>query len=116
MFVLDAAVRSFPPVDPVALRWSFPLWLPDGAADPAKLKGKLTRGEQRQGDQDREAREVVIAALAEGGATARQLRAKTGYGKYRQDRILDQLTASGEVVIQEATIKGTTYREYQLNK
>ena len=35
MVVLDAAVRSFPPIEPMTLRWSFPLWLPDPQTLPA---------------------------------------------------------------------------------
>lgn len=36
--VLDAAVRSWPPVDPTCLRWSFPVWTVDDGLDPAALK------------------------------------------------------------------------------
>ncbi len=36
--VLDAAVRSWPPVEPVCLRWTFPIWTPDHALDPNDLK------------------------------------------------------------------------------
>jgi hypothetical protein len=40
--VIEAAVRSFPPVAPIAVRWNFPLWELDGA-DPRKLKGLQTK-------------------------------------------------------------------------
>jgi len=46
--VLDAAVRSFPPVQPVVLEWCFPLWLPVTHMDPDKLKGQLTRKEEKE--------------------------------------------------------------------
>ncbi len=36
--VLEAAVRSWPPVEPMALRWLFPLWKPDIDLDPTLLK------------------------------------------------------------------------------
>lgn len=36
--VLDAAVRSWPPVDPTCLRWSFPVWTVDDGLDPAALR------------------------------------------------------------------------------
>ncbi len=36
--VLDAAVRSWAPVDPTCLRWSFPVWTVDDGLDPAALK------------------------------------------------------------------------------
>ena len=36
--VLDAAVRSWPPVEPRCLRWTFPVWNPDDSLDPEALK------------------------------------------------------------------------------
>jgi hypothetical protein len=116
VFVLDAAVRSFPPVDPVALRWSFPLWLPDGAADPRKLRGRMTAGEIRQTEKDREGMEAILAALEAGPATARQLREQTGISRERQQRLLDLLTASGELAAIPVTIRGNETNEYHLQK
>ena len=36
--VLDAAVRSWPPVEPRCLRWTFPVWNPDDSLDPEALR------------------------------------------------------------------------------
>jgi len=36
--VLDAAVRSWAPIEPTCLRWSFPIWTVDDALDPEALK------------------------------------------------------------------------------
>jgi hypothetical protein len=36
--VLDAAVRSWPPIDSRCLRWTFPVWTPDDSLDPTALK------------------------------------------------------------------------------
>lgn len=36
--VLDAAVRSWAPIEPVCLRWSFPIWNVDDSLDPANLR------------------------------------------------------------------------------
>ncbi|QDT07717.1 Regulatory protein RepA [Rubripirellula lacrimiformis] len=36
--VLDAGVRSWPPLDPIGLRWNFPIWAPDAALNASKLK------------------------------------------------------------------------------
>lgn len=41
--VLDAAVRSWPPVSPRCLRWAFPLWTPDESLDPAELRPERPR-------------------------------------------------------------------------
>jgi hypothetical protein len=35
--VLDATVRSWPPIEPRCLRWTFPVWTPDDTLDPADL-------------------------------------------------------------------------------
>jgi len=35
--VFDAAVRSFPPVEPLVLRWDFPVWQPAPDLDPVRL-------------------------------------------------------------------------------
>lgn len=44
--VLDAAVRSWPPIEPVVLRWNFPLWSIDDGLDPANLKRATPRRER----------------------------------------------------------------------
>ena len=40
---LDAAVRSFPPIEPFCLRWEFPVWCPDEGLDPADLRRERPR-------------------------------------------------------------------------
>jgi hypothetical protein len=36
--VLDAAVRSWPPVSPMCLRWEYPIWRPAPDLDPTQLR------------------------------------------------------------------------------
>jgi len=43
VIVLDAAVRSWPPIEPVCLRRNFPVWDPDDTLDPASLAGPRSR-------------------------------------------------------------------------
>jgi hypothetical protein len=43
VFVLDAAVRSWPPIEPRCLRWTFPVWTPDDKLDPADLRRERPR-------------------------------------------------------------------------
>lgn len=38
--VLEAAARSWPPVEPIALRWEFPVWLPAPDLDPRALRSE----------------------------------------------------------------------------
>jgi RecA-family ATPase len=45
--VVDAAVRSWPPLDPCCLRWEFPVWQPDDYLDPADLKFERLSGRGR---------------------------------------------------------------------
>ncbi len=41
--VLDAAVRSWAPIDPTCLRWDFPVWSVDDTHDPAALKNERAK-------------------------------------------------------------------------
>ncbi len=38
--VMDSVVRSFPSVDPICLRWNWPLWNRDDSLNPDDLEGK----------------------------------------------------------------------------
>jgi hypothetical protein len=56
--VLEAAVRSFPPPEPICLRWTFPVWNVDRMLDPGLLKSDR-RGQRRLAAPcEREPREV----------------------------------------------------------
>ena len=41
--VLDAAVRSWPPVSPCCLRWSFPVWSTADDLDPVQLRSESSK-------------------------------------------------------------------------
>jgi hypothetical protein len=56
--VLGAAVRSWPPIEPVCLRWDFPVWDVADDLDPTHLKGEGSR---------RRARGAPEGAAAAGG-------------------------------------------------
>lgn len=113
--VLDAAVRSFVPVSPMAICWQFPLWLPAGEIDPGRIKGRLARNEERQGERDKEGMEKTIQALREGPATTTALRRRTGFRKERQENLLNLLASRGDVGCREITKRGNTCHEYYLN-
>jgi hypothetical protein len=55
--VLDAAVRSWPPVAPRCLRWAWPLWTPAPDLDPTALR-KPTPRRQRKPEGDDTAKPV----------------------------------------------------------
>ena len=63
--VMDSVVRSFPPVDPVCLRWNFPVWNYDASLDPENLDGKLDEPAKRQEQPDIADQAVEAAELIE---------------------------------------------------
>ena len=109
--VLDAAVRSFAPVEPLALRWEFPLWVPT-TADVSKLKGRLSASEERQNGKDREAMDKIIVELRKGPATATRIREATGFSRDRFVRLMGLLRSSGNVGTRKTSIKGNECDEY----
>lgn len=58
--VLDAAVRSWAPIDPAGLRWSFPVWDFDPSLDPTQLRQERPskRKAEKQDEADGEAWDV----------------------------------------------------------
>jgi hypothetical protein len=110
--VFDGLVRSFPPVEPISLRWLFPLWSRADDLDPTKLKGKLTATEQRQSERDGDGLAALAKAFQQGPATLRVLRGRSGLGQRRCERLLDQLEANGSVQWSEITVRGNVCREY----
>lgn len=48
--VLDAVVRSWPPIEPRCLRWTFPVWTPDDSLDPTALRPERPRRRPKTSD------------------------------------------------------------------
>lgn len=88
---MDAAVRSFPPVAAVPLRWTFPVWSVDTSLDPKALKRPTSRADAQQNTRDQQGRDAILRALKAGPVTKRKLREKTGFGSDRLTRLLSQL-------------------------
>lgn len=109
--VLDAAVRSFPPVEPLALRWAFPVWQPADGLDASKLKGRLSAQEQKQHSRDDEGMQAILRGL-DRPATPRVLRGKTGLSRERQERLLDTLESKGRVSWIPTKVRGQEGRLY----
>lgn len=113
--VLEAAIRSFPPVEPLPLRWTFPVWQPDDDVDPAKLKGRLTKGEQRQRERDEEGFEAIRTALmAHGPSSVTALSKATPLHRDRIQRLVNIMDANGDVEAVQANVKGNETTQYQL--
>lgn len=114
--VLDAAVRSFPPVEPLPLRFEFPIWVRELGVDPADLKGQKTKSEERQNDKDREGTSQIIDAMLVGPITARALRETTGISRGRLTRLLESLAAGEKLYHKTTIVEGNKYRQYHLSK
>jgi hypothetical protein len=113
--VLDAAVRSFAPVEPLALKWEFPLWRPDISVDTSKLKGRLNRAEQQQSDRDKEGVDAIVNTLRKDGpGTGRELRRRTAISRERLERLLNILCSQQQVVVTSTTIRGNECDVYSL--
>ena len=111
--VLEALVRNFPPSEPVALQWNFPLWTPADGIDATKLRGRLSGQQAQQRKRDDEGIAVVVDRLMKGPATIRQLR-DCGPTRERLTRLLGIMEKEGRVEYQELAVRGNDTREYRL--
>jgi len=109
--VMDAAVRSFPPVTPLALQWEFPLWRPVHHLDPSRLADPRSR---QQAVRDVEGRQTILDALADGPLTERKLRAATRLSKERLERLATDLESSRQIVAEEIVVSGHGATQYRL--
>jgi hypothetical protein len=94
-FTVEATLRNFPPVQPFAVRWQFPLMRLDAALDPAKLKQAGGRKQEHDaGD--------LLALLPAGGlaTTAWQTKAEKESGISRRTfyRLKKALETSSRVL------------------
>ena len=48
VIVLDAAVRSWPPINPMCLEWAYPVWNPVAGLDPTDLRPERPRRKPRE--------------------------------------------------------------------
>lgn len=89
VMVLEAALRDFPPLAPLSLRWTVPVWTVDGSIDPSKLKKKTGKPTTKPASE-------LLAKLRDGMTNLQWLHA-SGWPKttYREKR--DELV-SGEKV------------------
>jgi hypothetical protein len=91
--VLDAAVRSWPPIEPVCLRWTFPVWMPDPSLDPTALKPERPRRRPKA--------EAAVAKPAEPQWDAERF----------ADEFVSETPATILAVIQSATGAGLSERK-----
>lgn len=94
VMVLDAANRSFPPMEPQAYRWQFPLWIPAPDVDVTKLKGVQTKQNQTGlNDIDLEGKAAIVVSQIRrrGPLSWSAIRDISGIGKTIVDRVINHL-------------------------
>lgn len=104
--VIDAAVRSWPPIEPRVLRWTFPVWTPDDTLDPAALRPERPRRrpkaekETKPPEPDWDAPRFATAFVSESPATILAIveAAKTaGLSERKAKQLLKLAEADGRV-------------------
>lgn len=103
--VLDAAVRSWPPIEPQCLRWQFPVWTPDDSLDPAALRPERPRRRakaetkpQSPPPPDWDAERFVEAFVSETPATILDLTGvamEAGLSERKAGKLLKQAESKG---------------------
>jgi len=97
--VLDAAVRSWPPIDPTCLRWDFPVWSVDDSLDPASLKNE--KGGRRADKIQHTPRTFVEAFVNSAPATRSVIlerAVEAGVSQWRADQLLRTADNDGLMV------------------
>ena len=95
--VLEAVVRSFLPVEPLAIRWEFPTWALAAGEDPRRLANPRRRQTQRTRGEDRQAIVNLVYEQTEPRTKTflRNLADGIPMGHSRFDRAFDSLVADG---------------------
>lgn len=96
VYVLEAAVRSFPPVEQVCVRFRHPVWEIATDLDPAQLKRRRPASAFQQEERDRETAAKILEKC-ECWASSKDIRKATGFGEPRVDRGISMLLASGRL-------------------
>lgn len=98
--VLDAAVRSWPPVEPLCLRWSFPVWNVEAALDPDQLRSES--GRQRSEKKDEWSPESFVEVFINDEPATRSAiigrAVRAGLSKWAADNLLRMADADGLLV------------------
>lgn len=98
--VLDAAVRSWPPVMPRCLRWSFPVWSSADGLDPQQLKGES--GKKSADKRDSWTPERFVEAFVDDKPATRSAilnrAVDGGLSRWAADNLLRSADAAGLVI------------------
>ena len=99
VIVLDAAVRSWRPIEPTCLRWSFPVWNVDDTLDPAALRSE--KGSRRN-NKPVYTPATFVAAFVDGEPATRstiiERAVSAGLSQWRADQLLRTADSNGLMV------------------
>ncbi|MBI1374081.1 MAG: AAA family ATPase [Phycisphaera sp.] len=112
--VVDAAVRSWPPVAPRCLRWSFPVWSPADDLDPAQLRSD--GGRKRSEKKDEWSPESFVEAFVDDEPATRSAiiskAIRAGLSRWAADNLLRTADSDG-LVLRHGTGKRNQPSTYQ---
>ena len=112
VYVLEAAVRSWPPLKPQCLRWAFPLWHPVNDLDPGRLQRPEEKRKKAQKDAKEKEQDAELLSMLERldperqGYGKRQLQDKLGWHHEPMGRVLRRLFDAG--LIEYCDVKYTS--------
>ncbi|MEL6499748.1 MAG: AAA family ATPase [Planctomycetota bacterium] len=97
--VLDAAVRSWAPVDPTCLRWDFPVWNADRSLDPAELKNE--KGGKKK-EKAQHTPQTFVKTFVNGVPSTRSVilerAVQAGVSQWRADQLLRTADSDGLMI------------------
>jgi hypothetical protein len=120
VFILDAVVRSFPPVDSMAIRFEYPVWHTVAGVDTGKLKGRHKSKDEKFDDDDRRKQRELLAIFVNNDTTkdsplsVNGVRQFTRIGADRAMRLLNGLVTDGKLDRGQVEIAGNTTTGYWL--
>jgi len=96
--VLDAATRSWPPLESKVLKFEFPLWKPAAGLDPKSLNDPTRQiAERRQKQRNDEGIAQIRSYIDDASepVTKYQIRTELGFGMERCSRLISSMIRSG---------------------
>lgn len=112
--VMQAAVRSWAPVEPLAIRYEFPLWRVAPSVDPRRLQEPAAAARRQKADQTlQEDRAAVIEVVKQHGKpnTKNFFKTLVPFGDTRFQKAFNSLLLDGTVVGED--VKGHRKQVYQ---
>lgn len=93
--VLDAATRSFPPLEPLSIYFEHPVW--ECSHIEPKVATRQTAAAQAREENDRASINQIVAKFGAESFTSYQVRTLLGGGQPKADRLIDVALKSGAI-------------------